>query len=102
VPDQILENSEHMPAIFNDAFKHRPKVRLALTLAVPLGQNRRRNGNVPPQLLRIVAAQEKAVKKCSFTLRELKILHDFVERIGLRCHSRKGQFTDFGVAVKSP
>ena len=100
--DQVLENRQDVPPVFHYALEHRAKVRLALAFAVPLGENGRGYGNVASQFFRIVAAQEKAVEKRSFALRELEILRHLIQRIGLCCHSRKGQFTDFAVAVKSP
>lgn len=102
VHDQILENGKYMPPVFNDALEQRAKVRLALAFAIPLGEDGRGNSNVAAQFFGVVSAQEKPVKKRGLALRELEILRHLIERIWLRSHSRKGQFTDFAVAVKSP
>jgi hypothetical protein len=49
-----------------------------------------------------MAAQEQAVEKRGFSLRELKILQRVFERVGLSRHCRKPQFTHFAGAVKYP
>lgn len=90
VPDQVFKNGEHVAAIFDDAFEHRAEVRLALTFTVPLGEDGGGNGDVAPQFLGGVPAQEQTVKKCGFALRKLEILRGLVQRIGLSCHVEKG------------
>jgi len=102
VHDQILKDREHVPAIFHHSLEHRAKVRLALTLAIPLRENRRRHSDVPPQFFGVVPSEEEPVEKRGLPLRELEFLGRLIKRIGLCCHGRKGQFTDFDEAVKSP
>jgi hypothetical protein len=74
VHNQVLKDGKHVLAIFDDALKHRPQLRLLLRFFVPLRKNRRWDGNIPPQLVGRVAAHEQAVKKRGFALRELKFL----------------------------
>lgn len=88
--DEIFEDGEHVAAILHDALEHRAKARLALRFAVPFGENRGRHGDIPAKLFGLVAAQEKAVEKGGFPLRELEVLQDLFYRIGLRGHIGKG------------
>ena len=64
-------------------------MRLPLGLAIPFCEYSGGNGYVSPQLVRRVSAQKKAVKEGGFSLRELKILQRFIQRIWLRGHGRK-------------
>ena len=100
VDDQIFKEGENMLAVLHDPLKHRPQLRLANGFLIPLREYCRWNGYVPAQLLGGMAAQEQAVKKCGFALRELEFLQHVFDRVGRSRHGRKSQFTDFGVAVK--
>jgi hypothetical protein len=100
--DQVLEDRKDMPAIADNAFEQRTQRRLAPRFAIPLGEYGGGDFDIAAQFLGRVAAEEQAVKESGLSLRELKILQRFVQRVGHRRHCRKPQFTDFDAAVKSP
>ena len=102
VHDQVLKDRKDMPAIADDAFEQWTQRRLSPRLAIPLGEYGGGDFDIATQLLGRVAAEEQAVKESGLSLRELKILQRFVQRVGLCSHCRKPQFTDFDAAVKSP
>lgn len=87
--DEVLEDGEDVLAVANDALKQRAQVRLALAFAVPFRHDGRRHGDIAPQLLCGMPAEKQAVKKGRLALRELEILHRFVERIGQSRHGEK-------------
>jgi hypothetical protein len=89
VPDEVLENGEHVLPVAEHTLEQRAQVRLALAFAVPFGHHRRRNGDIAPQLLGRMAAQKQTVEKGCLALWELEILQHFVERIGQSRHSEK-------------
>lgn len=101
VAEQILEDGQNILPVTNNALKQRAELRLADRLAIPLGQDRRRNFDVAPKLLGRVSAKKEAVEKSRLTLRELEFLQGLVKRIEQRRHNRKVQFTDFVDSVKS-
>ena len=88
--DEIFENGQDVATIFDDPFEHRAKMRLPLGFTVPFGKNGGGDGDIPAKLFGLVAAQEEAVEKSGFPLRELEVLQDFFYRIGLRGHIEKG------------
>jgi hypothetical protein len=88
--NEVFENGQDMTAVFDDAFEHRAKVRLALRLAVPFGEHRGGYADVAAELFGLVATQKEAIKKRGFALWELEILQDLFNRIGLRSHIEKG------------
>jgi hypothetical protein len=101
--DQVFEDGQDVTAILDDAFKHGAKVRLALRFAVPFGEHGGRDGDVTAELFGFVAAQEEAIEKRGFALRELEILQDLFNRIGLRGHIEKGslQISPFASSVRT-
>jgi hypothetical protein len=86
VADQIFENREDVLAVAHDPFEQRPQSRLAFRFAVPLREYRCWHGNIAPQFIGSMAAQEKPVKKRRLSLRELEVLQGLIERIGHRRH----------------
>src|SRR5690242_10121679 len=66
-----------MASVIYHARKNIAKLRVAFRFAVPLGENHRGDFDVPPQLVRRMAAQEQAVEKRRLTLRKVEIVHDF-------------------------
>jgi hypothetical protein len=74
---QGFENGQDVTAIIHHARKNITKLRIAFRLAVPFGQNHGGHLNVSPQLVGGITAQEQAVEKSGFTLREVEIVHDF-------------------------
>jgi len=90
VTDEILEDCQDVPTVVDDALEHGAEVRLVLTFAVPLGEHGRRDGNIAAELVWFMTSQEEPVEEGGLTLRELEILQDFFDRIGLRGHIEKG------------
>ena len=90
--DEILKDCQHVPPVVDDALEHGAEVRLALTFPVPFGEHGCWDGNIPPELVRFVTSQEKPVEKGSLALRELEILQDFFDRIGLRGHIERAVY----------
>jgi hypothetical protein len=88
VAEQIFENGEDVLAVLDDAFQNRTKLRLALGFAVPLREHRGGDANVAAQFVSGMAAQEKAIEKRGFALRELEVLQGLIERVGLGRHGR--------------
>ncbi len=74
--DERIEDGQNMAPIIHHARENVAQIGVALCLAMPFGQDRCRNFDVPSQLIRGVAAQEQAVKKRSLTLREVEIVDD--------------------------
>ena len=56
--DEILKNRQNVSPVTNDAFEKRPKLRLVPRFAIPLGENRGGNLDVPAKFLRRVPPQE--------------------------------------------
>ena len=102
VHDQVLKDRKNMPAIADNAFEQRAQSRLSPRFAIPLGKYGGGDLDVAAQFLGRVATEKQAVEESGLSLRELKILQRFVQRVGQRCHCRKPQFTDFDAAVKGP
>lgn len=63
-----------MPAVFHDPAKNISKFGLALGFAMPFCKHRRRNFDVPAQLLCGMSPKKKAVEKGGFSLRKVKIV----------------------------
>jgi hypothetical protein len=101
VAEEILENRQNILPVADNALQQRAKLRLAHRLAIPLGQDSRRNSDIAPELIGRMSAKEETVEKGRLALRELEFLQGFVERIGQCRHNRKVQFTDFVGSVKS-
>lgn len=101
VADQGVKDGEDMAAIVDDALEERTKKRLVNGFAIPFCESGGGDGNVATQLIGGMAAEKEAVKKRGFTLRELEVLQNVFDRVGLRRHRRKSQFTDFGARVNS-
>jgi hypothetical protein len=89
VADQVFENGEYVTPVFHHAFKNGTELRLALCLAVPLGENGGWDADIAAQFIGGMAAEKQAVEKCGFALRELEVLQSFVERAGDSGHGRK-------------
>ena len=100
--DEILKNSEHVLAIADNALQDGPQPRLVRRITIPFRQHRRRNSDIPTEFFGRVPAKKEPVEKRGLPLRELKILQHVFNRIGLRSHQRKPQFTDSPSGVKSP
>src|SRR5258708_27335046 len=66
-----------MTAVIHHARKNIAQLRVALRLAVPFGEDHRRDFDVSPQFVRGMAAQEEAVEKGRLPLRKVEIVHDF-------------------------
>ena len=71
--NQGVENGKNVPAEFDDPLEDNAQSRLARSLTIPLGEDRRRNLNIPAKLVGGMSAQKEAVEKCSLALREFKI-----------------------------
>jgi hypothetical protein len=88
VADQVFEDGKNVLAVLHDAFENRAELRLALGFAIPLCEDSRGNANIAAKFVSRVTAQEEAVEKRGFTLRELEVLQSFIERIGRSRHGR--------------
>src|SRR5260370_23006811 len=73
---ESIEDGQDVTSVIHHACKNIAKLRVALCLAVPLGEHRRGDFNVLTQLVRGMAAQEETVEKCRFPLRKVEIWHD--------------------------
>lgn len=56
--NESVENSQYVPAVFDDAIEDVAEIWLALGFTVPFGENRGRNLDIATQLLRRVPTQE--------------------------------------------
>jgi hypothetical protein len=101
VSEEIFEDGQDVLPVANDALQEWAKLRLTHCLAIPLGQDSRRNFDVASELLGRVSSKKEAVEKGRLTLRELEFLQGLVKRIEQCRHNRKVQFTDFAGSVKS-
>src|SRR5258708_2156196 len=72
-----IENRQDVTPVIHHARKNVTKLRIAFCLAMPLGEHHCGHFDVSPQLVRGMAAQEQAVEKSGFTLREVEVMHDF-------------------------
>src|SRR6476646_3412253 len=75
--DQSIEDCQDVSAVFHHTREDIAQFRLAFRLAVPFGQNHRRHFNISTELFRGMAAQEQTVEKRGFSLRKVKVVHDF-------------------------
>ncbi len=92
--DQRVENGEDMAPVFDHPREHTAKLRLALGIFVPLGQNRSRNFNVSTQLFRGMSAKEQAVKERGFALRKREIRNYLGRQDGSDCrHSKNAVYS---------
>ncbi|MGH9827370.1 MAG: hypothetical protein ACREDR_29425 [Blastocatellia bacterium] len=99
--DQVFENGEDMLAVPDNLLEEEAQTGLALGFAVPFCKHGGRDLNIPPKLFRRMATQKQTIEESGLALRELEVPLRLVERIGLRSHARKPQFTDFAAGVKS-
>jgi hypothetical protein len=88
VADEVLEDCQDVLAILHDPLEQRAKLRLADGFFVPLGKDSGGDLNVLPKLVGRMAAEEKAVEKRGFALRELEFLQSVFQRVGHSCHGR--------------
>ena len=72
--DQGIEDGKDVAPVFDHAIENVAKFRIALGVAVPLQEDRRRNFDIAAELLWRMAAQEEPIEKRSFTLRERRSL----------------------------
>jgi hypothetical protein len=72
-----VEDGEDVPTVVHHARKYISKLRIPFCLSMPLGENHGGDFDISPQFVRGMAAQEQAVEKGGFTLREVEIMHDF-------------------------
>jgi len=104
VVNQRVKDGQNVAAVFDDPLQHRTQSRLARRFTVPLGEDRRRNLNVPAKFVGGMPAKKEAVEKCRLALREFKIpprFHrGFRKHVELSRHNKKSQFTGFFAAVK--
>ena len=56
---------------------------------MPFGEDRGRHFNIPPELLRGMAAKEEAIEECGFPLGEIEVQRDF--RRNKLCHCGHGE-----------
>lgn len=92
--DQRVENRKHMAPVFHHAREHTTKLRLALGVFVPLGQNRGGNLNVSTQLFGGMSAKEQTVKERGFALRKREIRNHFGRQDGSDCrHSKNAVYS---------
>jgi hypothetical protein len=75
--DERIEDSQNVAAVIHHARENVSQVRVAFGFAMPFGQDRGWNFDIPAQLIGGVAAQEQAVEKRCLALREVKIVRDF-------------------------
>jgi hypothetical protein len=92
--DQRVEDGQHMAAVLHHTREYRKKLRLPLSVFVPLGQNRGRNFDISPQLFGGVSAEEQTVKERGFALREREIRNHFGRQHGSDCrHSKNAVYS---------
>ena len=75
--DERVKDGEDVAAVFDHTRENVAQLRLAFCLAMPLGEDRRRDFDVAPQLLDRMATQEEAVEKGGFPLRKIEVQRDF-------------------------
>jgi hypothetical protein len=75
-PNQVIEDGEHVAAVFDHTREHGAKMGLTLRILVPFCKHRRGHFDVAPQLVWGVASQEQAVEKSGLTLRKLEVRGD--------------------------
>jgi hypothetical protein len=92
--NQRVENGKDMAPVFDHTREHTAKLRLALGVFVPLGQNRGRNFNVSTQLFWGMSAKEQTVKERSFALRKREIRNHIGRQDGSDCrHSKNAVYS---------
>ena len=92
--DERVENSEDVAPVFDHSREHPAKLRLALGVFVPLGQNRGRNFDVSTQLFGGMSAKEQTVKERGFALRKREIRDHFGRQHGSDCgHSKNAVYS---------
>jgi hypothetical protein len=75
--NERVKDSEYVAAVFDNAGEDVAQLRLTLCFAMPLGEDRRWHLDVAAQLFRRMAAQEKAIEKSGFPLRDIEVQRDF-------------------------
>jgi hypothetical protein len=75
--DEGIEYGEDVAPVFDHAIEDVPQFGVALGVAVPLQQHRRRHLDVAPKLLRRVPAQEEAIEERRLALRKGEVCGDF-------------------------
>jgi len=87
---QGVKNGQHVAPIIHHARKNISELRVMLGFAVPFGEDRRGDLDVPSQLVRRITAQEEAIEKRGFPLREVEIVHEIGESdLWRRSHKEK-------------
>jgi hypothetical protein len=76
-PDQGVENGQDMAAVFDHAVEDVAEFGVALGVAVPLDHDGLRHFDVAAKLFGRMPAQEQAVEKRGFPLRECEVCGDF-------------------------
>ena len=88
--DQGIKNGQHVAPIIHHARKNITELRVMLRFAVPFGEDRRGDLDVPSQLIRRITAQEEAIEKRGFPLREVEVVHEIRESdLWRRSHKEK-------------
>ena len=88
--DQGIEYGEDVAPVFDHAIEDVPQFRVALGVAVPLQQYRRRHLDVAAQLLGRVPAQEQSIEERRFALRKREVCGDlYGNDLGDRGHKEK-------------
>src|SRR5260370_22906225 len=75
-PHQGIKKGQQVAPITHHASKNITELRVVLRFAVPFGEDRRGDLDVPSQLVRRITAQEEAIEKRGFPLREVEIVHE--------------------------
>ncbi len=76
---QGIKNDQHVAPIIHHARENITELRVMLRFAVPFGEDSRGDLDVPSQLIRRITAQEEAIEKRGFPLREVEIVHEIGE-----------------------
>src|SRR5260370_7636501 len=74
---QSIEDGQDVTPVIHHTCKNIAKLRVALCLAVPLGEHRRGDFNVLTQLVGGMAAQKETIKKSRLPFRKVSTLPDF-------------------------
>ena len=101
---QGIKNGQHVAPIIHHARKNITELRVVLRFAVPFGEDRRGDLDVPSQLIRRITAQEEAIEKRGFPLWEVEIVHEIGESdLWRRSHKEKCSLPkNFSASSRTP